>query len=103
MGIILFDEIQKDFGIGMVHVKTLESFFLCQVFEKGLCTVSPYITLAEHGECDAVVQAAEFLHLRVAARLLPGAFCAVISVGFVWRTRRRPRCLPYWGVLCAAA
>lgn len=54
----------------MVHVKTLESLFLCQVFEKGLCTVSPYITLAEHGECDAVVQAAEFLNFPVASGIL---------------------------------
>ena len=70
MGIVLFDEIQKDFGIGMVHVKTRESLVLCQVFETGLCTLSPYIALAEQGEGIAVGPAAEFLDFPVASGIL---------------------------------
>ena len=76
MGIVLFDEVQEDLCIGMVHVQALEALFLCEVLEEGLGIIAAYIAFTEHGEGDAIVQAAEFLDFSVACRIL---FCKLVA------------------------
>jgi len=60
----------------MRGIEALEALLLCEVLEERLRVLAAHIALGENLEGDAVVQAAEFLHLRVAARLLPGELVA---------------------------